>query len=157
MSGDVDARVAGVRAAVDALAAALAERREGSEAWDELLPGMPGGGVGRDAVKAFLAEHVVDTAGAVEEISRISAVIGEINDFQATIAAAVEEQTATTGEMARSVAEVATASHDIAQNIDNVAAAVRTSTDGVTEARRATSELAELSGHLRQAVSRFRT
>ena len=56
-----------MRAAVDALAAALAERREGSEVWDELLPGMPGsGGVGRDAVKAFLAEHVVDTAGAVE-------------------------------------------------------------------------------------------
>ena len=66
MSGDVDARVAGVRAAVDALAAALTERREGSEVWDELLPGMPGSGVGRDAVKAFLAEHVVDTAGAVE-------------------------------------------------------------------------------------------
>lgn len=63
---------------MDALAAALAERREGSEVWDELLPGMPGGDVGRDAaeamvgdigrdaVKAFLAEHVVDTAGAVE-------------------------------------------------------------------------------------------
>lgn len=67
MSGDVDARVAGVRAAVDALAAALTERREGSQVWDELLPGMPGsGGVGRDSVKAFLAEHVVDTAGAVE-------------------------------------------------------------------------------------------
>lgn len=66
MSGDVDARVAGVRAAVDALAAALADRRERSEAWDELLPGMPGGDIGRDAVKAFLDEHVVDTAGAVE-------------------------------------------------------------------------------------------
>ena len=34
-------------------------------------------------------------------------VIGEINDFQATIAAAVEEQTATTNEMNRNVAEAA--------------------------------------------------
>ena len=63
---------------MDALAAALAERREGSEVWDELLPGMPGsdidrdaakamaGGLDHDTVKAFLAEHVVDTAGAVE-------------------------------------------------------------------------------------------
>lgn len=51
---------------MDALAAALAERRERSEVWDELLPGMPGGGIDRDTVKAFLAEHVVDTAGAVE-------------------------------------------------------------------------------------------
>ena len=66
MSGDVDARVAGVRAAVDALAAALAERREGSGVWDKLLPGMPGSDIDRDAVKAFLDEHVVDTAGAVE-------------------------------------------------------------------------------------------
>lgn len=51
---------------MDALAAALAERREGSEVWDELLPGMPEGNIGRDEVKAFLAEHVVDTAGAVK-------------------------------------------------------------------------------------------
>ena len=48
-----------------------------------------------------------DTAGAVDAISQISTVIGEINDFQATIAAAVEEQTATTNEMNRNVAEAA--------------------------------------------------
>ena len=54
-----------------------------------------------------------DTAGAVDAISQISSVIGEINDFQATIAAAVEEQTATTNEMNRNVAEAAsgTAGH----------------------------------------------
>ena len=34
-----------------------------------------------------------DTAGAVEAIGQISAVIGQINDYQTTIASAVEEQT----------------------------------------------------------------
>ncbi len=43
-----------------------------------------------------------DTAGAVEAIGQISAVIGQINDYQTTIASAVEEQTATTNEMSRS-------------------------------------------------------
>ena len=40
-------------------------------------------------------------------IERISAVIGQTNDFQLTIASAVEEQTATTNEMSRSVEEAA--------------------------------------------------
>ena len=37
-----------------------------------------------------------DTGGAVDVINRISEVIAKINDYQTTIASAVEEQTATT-------------------------------------------------------------
>jgi methyl-accepting chemotaxis protein len=48
-----------------------------------------------------------DTDSAVEAISRISAVVGNINDFQNVIASAVEEQTATTNEIVRSVSEAA--------------------------------------------------
>ncbi len=55
-----------------------------------------------------------DTTGAVSAIERISAVIGQINDFQLTIASAVEEQTATTNEMSRSVGEAAQGSGQIA-------------------------------------------
>ena len=42
-----------------------------------------------------------DTAGAVEAIGQIAEIIGQINDYQTTIASAVEEQTATTNEMSR--------------------------------------------------------
>ena len=63
-----------------------------------------------------------DTAGAVEAIGQISAVIGEINDFQATIAAAVEEQTATSNEMNRNVAEAAGGTRDITAAIGGLAA-----------------------------------
>ena len=48
-----------------------------------------------------------DTKGAVEAIGQIGKIINQINDIQNTIASAVEEQTATTGEISRNVAEAA--------------------------------------------------
>ena len=44
-------------------------------------------------------------------------VLGQINDNQTTIASAMEEQTATTNEISRSVAEAAMGSAEIAANI----------------------------------------
>ena len=64
-----------------------------------------------------------DTASAVQAISRISEVVGQISSYQITIASAVEEQTATTNEIGRSVGEAATGSSGIAQNVAGVAAA----------------------------------
>jgi methyl-accepting chemotaxis protein len=97
-----------------------------------------------------------DTAGAVEAIAEISAIIGRINDYQLTIASAVEEQSATTGEITRSVAEAATGSTEIASNIAGVAAAASTTTQGVTESQQAAEELARMSSDLQQVVGRFR-
>ncbi|TFV53773.1 methyl-accepting chemotaxis protein [Blastococcus sp. TF02A_35] len=97
-----------------------------------------------------------DTAGAVDAISQISTVIGEINDFQATIAAAVEEQTATTNEMNRNVAEAASGSQGIAAAITGLAAGTQETNQRVEEAQRAASELARMSGELQDAVARFR-
>ena len=48
-----------------------------------------------------------DTRGAVSAIGQISTIINQINDIQNTIASAVEEQTATTNEIGRNVAEAA--------------------------------------------------
>src|SRR5690606_1900911 len=62
-----------------------------------------------------------DTAGAVSAIDEISQIIASINDYQLTIASAVEEQTATTNEMSRSVSEAATGSSDIAGSVQTVA------------------------------------
>jgi methyl-accepting chemotaxis protein len=97
-----------------------------------------------------------DTAGAVDAISQISTVIAEINDFQATIAAAVEEQTATTNEMNRNVAEAARGSQGIAAAITGLAAGTQATNDGVAEAQRAAADLARMSGELQDAISRFR-
>ena len=83
-------------------------------------------------------------------------IIARINDYQTTIASAVEEQTATTNEMSRSVAEAATGSTEIAANITGVAQAAASTTDGVGESQRAAVELARMSGELTELVGRFR-
>ncbi|MFI1995651.1 methyl-accepting chemotaxis protein [Actinoplanes sp. NPDC020271] len=97
-----------------------------------------------------------DTNGAVAAIEEITQVIARISDFQTTIASAVEEQTATTGEMNRSVAEAASGTGEIAQNITGVAEAARLTSAGVTQAQHATSELARMSTELNALVTQFR-
>jgi len=96
-----------------------------------------------------------ETAESVAAIGEISAVIGKMADFQAMIAAAVEEQTATTGEMARNVSEASSGSSEIARNITGVATAAQVTTSGVTEMQQATAELAQMSATIDQLVRRF--
>ena len=96
-----------------------------------------------------------DTSGAVEAIGQISAIITSINDYQLTIASAVEEQTATTNEMSRNVTEAATGSGEIASNIIGVASAASTTTQAVTQTQAAIDELARMAADLRTEVARF--
>ncbi|MCM4081019.1 methyl-accepting chemotaxis protein [Paractinoplanes hotanensis] len=97
-----------------------------------------------------------DTDGAVAAIGRISSIIAQINDYQTTIASAVEEQTATTNEMSRSIGEASTGSSSIADNIAGVAAAARTTTAAVAETQRSAQDLARMSSELESVVARFR-
>jgi methyl-accepting chemotaxis protein len=97
-----------------------------------------------------------DTTGAVGAIGEISAIIASINDYQLTIASAVEEQTATTTEMSRSVAEAATGSGEIAVNITGVASATSTSSQTLGQMGDSIGELARLSEDLRRRVEQFR-
>jgi methyl-accepting chemotaxis protein len=97
-----------------------------------------------------------DTGSAVSAIQEISRIIAQINDYQTTIASAVEEQTATTSEMNRSVGEAAAGSGQIAANIDEVAALARTSSELVSQSEHAAQELSEVSRELRRLVSTFR-
>jgi len=97
-----------------------------------------------------------DTASAVEAIQEISRIISEINDYQVTIASAVEEQTATTSEMSRSIGDAAHGSSNIAGNINSVAEAVRATTGALGEADTAVGELTRVADELRGLVGRFR-
>ena len=78
-----------------------------------------------------------------------------INDYQLIIASAVEEQTATTNEMARSVAEAATGSGEIATNITGVASTAAHSTDVLSQMGTSVAELARMSSDLRSRVGAF--
>ncbi|EYR63684.1 chemotaxis protein [Actinotalea ferrariae CF5-4] len=97
-----------------------------------------------------------DTTGAVQAISQISEIITSINDFQTTIASAVEEQTATTAEMNRNVTQAAAGSGEIAANIAGVAGAADLTTQGVTQSREAVDSLARMSTELKSLVAQFR-
>jgi methyl-accepting chemotaxis protein len=97
-----------------------------------------------------------DTTGAVHAIGEISAIIERINGIQLTIASAVEEQTATTQEMNRTLSEAATGAGDIASTIGGMSEATGRTTDSVAAARQATGELAATAGQLQTLVSRFR-
>jgi methyl-accepting chemotaxis protein len=96
-----------------------------------------------------------DTTGAVQAIGEISQIIASINDYQLTIASAVEEQTATTTEMSRSVAEAAAGSGEIAGNITGVAGAAARSVAVLDEVSGHVADLATLSADLHSRVGRF--
>ena len=96
------------------------------------------------------------TTGAVAAIEEISEVIARISEFQTTIASAVEEQTATTAEMGRSVTEASAGTGEIAENITGVAEAARLTSQGISETQQATADLARMSGELSAVVANFR-
>ncbi|MGI5236578.1 methyl-accepting chemotaxis protein [Dactylosporangium sp. CA-139066] len=93
---------------------------------------------------------------AVSAIASITSIIGHVNNFQATISAAVEEQSATSLEMSRNVSMAATGSTEIAHDIEAMTVTARSSADSSSHNRRSAAELAALAGDLQHMVARFR-
>jgi methyl-accepting chemotaxis protein len=82
-------------------------------------------------VKAIQSE----SNDTLTSISGIAEVIARISDMQATIAAAVEEQTAVTSEISQNVQEAASATGEIAQNIVGVSEAATITASGAASAK----------------------
>jgi methyl-accepting chemotaxis protein len=96
-----------------------------------------------------------DTTAAVSAIEEISSIVAQISDRQTTIASAVEEQTATTNEMSRSVQEAAGGTTEIATNIAGVSSAADSTTQALAQTRTAVDELSRMAADLRTTVGRF--
>jgi len=96
-----------------------------------------------------------DTRSSVEAIGQISEIINKINSIQSTIASAVEEQSATTSEIGRSVGDAATGSSEIAQNIQTVSQAAEGTSSGASDTQKAAQELSTLASELQSLVGRF--
>ena len=96
-----------------------------------------------------------DSKAAVEAIGQIGTIITQIHGSQTTIAGAVEEQTATTGEITRNVTEAARGSAEIARNITSVAEAAQSTTEGAAHTQQAAADLARMANELQQLVSQF--
>ena len=109
-----------------------------------------------EEIKGKITVIQENTTGAVSAIGGIREVIDKISHISTTIATAVEEQSATTGEMARNVSEAARGASTIASNISGVAQAAQDTSTNVSEAQTATQHLASMANDLRQLVGRFK-
>ena len=97
-----------------------------------------------------------DAEQASGSISNVADVIGRINEFQTTIASAVEEQTATTKDMNHCVVQAATGSGEIARQLGAVVDAVRSTADSAGGASGSAEELKRAGRELEQALAGFR-
>ena len=96
------------------------------------------------------------TGAATASIEEIQQVIARIGDFTATIASAVEEQTATTLEMSRTVTETARGSEEVGRTVSAVAAVAAQTADAAGTTRTAADGLTALAEELRGLVGQFR-
>jgi methyl-accepting chemotaxis protein len=97
-----------------------------------------------------------DTAGAVAAIEQIATIIRRISGYQDLISAAVAQQSATTAEMGRNVADASAASEEITVTIADVASAANTTAEGVNRSQNAATALATMADELRTLVSAFK-
>ena len=97
-----------------------------------------------------------DTRRAVAAIGEIGTVIERIDDLQTKIAAAVEEQSVTTSEISRNIAEATTGSTEIAENIVQVAQAAQSTAEGASNTQLSSQELARMAQALQRLVEDYR-
>jgi methyl-accepting chemotaxis protein len=96
------------------------------------------------------------TEGAVEVIADVGRIISQMHDISTTIASAVEEQTATTKEIARNVSEAALGESHVTENITSVAQAARSTSGGAQSTQTAAGELARMAAELQGIVGVFK-
>jgi methyl-accepting chemotaxis protein len=96
-----------------------------------------------------------DTARSVEAIGRIGQTIIRINEIQTTISSAVEQQLATTREIARGVSAVSQGAGQITENVSATAEMARSSAGGASDTENAATVLARLAAELEQLVTDF--
>jgi methyl-accepting chemotaxis protein len=97
-----------------------------------------------------------DTKGAAAAIVTVSNVIAQINTISATIAASVEEQSATTNEMTRNSREAASGAGDISANIAGVAQTAEGSLARAQESQKAAHDLDSIATELSALMRQFK-
>ena len=92
---------------------------------------------------------------ATSAIHRIGEVIGDLNGYSSSIAAAVEEQSTATGEIGRAIAEATVGSTSVSTSIGAVAEAAEATAAGAGASHEAAADLVAVSEDLSAAISRF--
>jgi methyl-accepting chemotaxis protein len=108
-----------------------------------------------DEISSHITNMQAASTGAVGAIQGIGGTIRQINDITITIAAAVEEQTAATGEISRNVTQAAAGTQEVSANVGQVTQASDQTGAAANQVRSAASQLAHQSEMLRGEVERF--
>jgi methyl-accepting chemotaxis protein len=98
-----------------------------------------------------------DTTQAVDAITEIGSVIGQINAFQTTIAAAVEEQTAAAGIVTASVSDAAERTAYISTGLEDTARYAQETRTASRSMRDSAEGLSEMASRLAEVAGRYRT
>jgi methyl-accepting chemotaxis protein len=112
-------------------------------------------GKATEDIKAQIDTMQQATTTTVEAIRRIGDTIGEINEITTTIAAAVDQQSAATQEMARNVQQAASGTHDVSSNITGVNQAAVDAEGAASQVLKAADALGRQAETLRGEIDRF--
>ncbi len=96
------------------------------------------------------------TQAVIEAINTAVSSIDQINDYSNAIAAAVEEQTATTAELSRAIEETAQSTGGIAANVETVATNAQEASDGVGQTQECATGLDVLAVRVDELVAAFK-
>ena len=96
-----------------------------------------------------------ETSGVVGAIDKIGKIIGEISDIATTIASAIEQQGASTQEIARAVQQAARGTEQVNANIGGVSQAADETGTAASQVLTASEEMARQAEGLRGEVDRF--
>ncbi len=109
-----------------------------------------------DEIGARIGAIQSDAKAAAEAIQHIGTVVARISDLQGSIAGAVGQQSATTQEMARGLADAADGSSRIRDHAAGTGEAAAMSAQGASETESAATELSRMAGELHALVSTFK-
>jgi len=99
-------------------------------------------------IRAQVAGMQGNTQQAVKAIDEIVQIINEINNISGNIAAAVEEQTATTNEISKNVGDAARGANEVSRNVQQAAQGANEVSRNVQEAVKGVNDIAKNIGQL---------
>jgi methyl-accepting chemotaxis protein len=108
-----------------------------------------------DHITAKISGIQAMTSQASSAIEAITDVIRRINENQSMIAAAVEQQSATTAEISRGVADIAQGAQQISGSMAAIASSTSTTSANALTTERSANQLAELASDVTTLINRF--
>lgn len=99
-------------------------------------------------IKSNIERMQNSTAASIQEIKEISTIIHDINDISSGIAAAVEEQSASTDEITHNVEQAAEGIHEVNANVAQVSDVTQDVVKSVAEVGQVATQMMESSGQV---------